>query len=151
VGIAVAAGVVAGVAIGIVVREALRARARTASEAHASARVQVEVEAAASSPSAGARLRPLAHALGLALLGIGVMLGVSALAAQLAHALPLHEIGTHPRIVPAAVATLGGLALIALGSLTRRPLRRHWTAPPLERTGRVETDGAVATTWQDAA
>ena len=77
VGIAVAAGG----AIGIVVREALRARARTASEAHASAGVQVEVEAAASSPSAGTRLRPLAHALGLALLGIGVMLGVSALAA----------------------------------------------------------------------
>ena len=154
-GIAVAAGVVAGVAIAVVVREAWRVRARRPVAAPDITLDWRDIAAVVIPPPPvphpdRPELRRVAHALGSALLGIGIAFGLGALVAHLAHALPLRELGTHPRLLPAAGAALGGLALITLGRPGHGSVRRAPGSPVQEKAVPAEASHDTAP-WQDAA
>jgi Na+/glutamate symporter len=143
---AAAVGFVAGVVIAMAVREALRART---SPAQAPGRaVSVENTRAVAEAEAPIDLGAVARSFGFILIMVAAGFGVGATVAHLAHALPLHEIGT--RTVPGVVAALGGLVLIALGSIGRQPQKRPRFASPTAPTGRVG-DAAVSPPWLDAA
>ncbi len=154
---AAAAGVVAGVAIAVVLREALHAGTHAAEDLNAVTPVRrapvapfSQISSADSIPAAPPRLRPFSRVLGFVLMAIGTAFGLGAVVAQLAHALPLHELARHPRLASAAVPMLGGLALIAFGSFGRRvPRRDRTTTTPVRiAVAAQQIDGP---TWLDAA
>lgn len=154
----VAVGLLAAVTMAVVVCEALRTRRHGVMEAggasiagRAQAPAGTQAEAAFRGAAARSRLRPTVRALGFALLGIGVPFGLGAVAVQLARALPLHELATHPRLVPAVVATVVGLALIVVARRARTSARQSRIAAPPVGPRPVDARRAGAARLRDAA
>jgi Na+/glutamate symporter len=144
---AAAVGFVAGVVIAMVVRETLRARTSPAQAPGSAA--SVENTRAVAPAEELIDLGAVARTFGFVLIMVAGGFGVGATVTHLAHALPLHEIGT--RSVPGVVAALAGLVLIALGSIGRQRQEQPRFASPTAPTSGVVTDAAATPTWLDAA